>query len=174
MMFDANYTMYDNNGGLVDGEIYILDVVGFSFKQFLDVSKNVKTFYTYTKFLQEAAPVRLICNHITNTSSIFDGVMSLVKPMLSKEVSEVVQVHKHGNDSILKFIDKDVLPIDYGGTNGTLDDHYKEWLKVFHTKRFDLISFPPDMAFYARCLIHYRDYLLNDDNWMLGLQTILN
>lgn len=136
MMFDANYTMHDNGDGLVEGEIYVLDVVGFSFKQFLDLSKNVKTFLTYTKFLQEAAPVRLVCNHITNTSSIMDGVMTLVKPILSKEISELVEFHKHGTDTILKFIDKDVLPKDYGGTNGTLDEHYKEWLKLFQTKRF--------------------------------------
>jgi len=148
MMFDANYTIYDKNDGsrLVEGEIFILDVVGFSFKQFIDLSKNIKTFLQYTKFLQEAAPVRLICNHIANTSSIFDSVMSLVKPILRKEVAELVQFHKVGSETILKFIDKDVLPIDYGGTNGYIDDHFKEWLKLFETK---------------------RDYLLNENLWKI-------
>lgn len=136
MMFDANYTTYDNNGGLVEGEIFVLDVVGFSFKQFLDLSKNVKTLLAYTNFLQEAAPVRLISNHITNTSAIIDGVMGLIKPILSKEISDVVHFHKYGGDTMLNFFDKDVLPIDYGGTNGTIDEHYKEWLKEFETKRF--------------------------------------
>jgi alpha-tocopherol transfer protein len=135
MMFDANYTICDNGDGLVEGEIYVLDAVGFSFKQFLDLSKNIKTLMIYVKFLQEAAPVRLICNHIANTSSIIDGVMTLIKPILRKEVADVVEFHKYGSDTMLKFIDKDVLPIDYGGTNGTLDEHYQEWLKVFETKR---------------------------------------
>lgn len=53
MMFDANYTSYDHGeNGLCEGEIFILDVVGFSFKQFLDLSKNVKTLLHYVKFLQ--------------------------------------------------------------------------------------------------------------------------
>jgi len=148
MMFDANYTMYDNgDDGLVEGEIFILDVVGFSFMQLLDVTKNVGTFRHYTSFLQEAAPVRLVCNHITNTSSVIDGLMKIVKPILSKEVSDLVYFHKYGSDTILNYIDKDVLPIDYGGTNGTIDEHYKDWLKLFETK---------------------RDYLLNDDTWKIS------
>ncbi|CRK97882.1 CLUMA_CG011257, isoform A [Clunio marinus] len=147
MMFDACYTMYDNGDDLIEGEIFILDVVGFSFKQFLNLSKNVNTFLHYTKFLQEAAPVRLISNHITNTSSIMDGVLGLVKPILRKELQDLVHFHKVGSDTMLKFFEKDVLPIDYGGTNGTIDEHYKEWLKVFETK---------------------RDYLLNDDYWKIS------
>lgn len=135
MMFDVNYTMYDTEEGLNEGEVFILDVVGFSFFQFLDVTKNAGNFSHYTKYLQECAPVRLKTNHIVNTSSVVDGIMKLLKPVLSKEVNEVVHFHKIGSDSILKDIEKDVLPIDYGGTNGTIDDHYKEWLKVFETKR---------------------------------------
>lgn len=137
MMFDANYTDYDNGDkDFVEGEIFILDVVGFSFKQFLDLSKNVKTLLHYVKFLQEAAPVKLVCNHITNMSTIIDGVMMLVKPILSKDVNDVVHFHKVGSDTLLKHIDKEVLPIDYGGENGTIDEHFQEWLKEFATKRF--------------------------------------
>lgn len=62
--------------------------------------------------------------------------MTLTKPILSKEVSEVVHFHKVGSDTLLKHIEKEVLPIDYGGTNGTIDEHFQEWLKVFETKRF--------------------------------------
>ena len=135
MMFDANYTFYDNDDELVEGEIFILDVEGFSFKQFLDASKNAKTVLLYAKYLQEAAPVRLIFNHITNTSSVFDGIMTIVKPILSKEISEMIEVHKAPSNTMPNYIDKDVLPIDYGGTNGTIDEHYKAWLKIFETKR---------------------------------------
>jgi len=147
MMFDANYSMYDNEDGIIEGEIFVLDVEGFSFKQFLDVSKNVKTVLLYGKFLQEAAPVTLICNHICNTSSVFDGIMTLVKPILSKEISDLIEVHKTPSNTMQNFIDKDVLPIDYGGTNGFIDDHYQAWLKIFQTK---------------------RDYLLNDSNWLMA------
>lgn len=138
MMFDACYTFYDNDGGLVEGEIFLLDVIGFSFSQLYDAGKNAGSLSAYTKFLQEAAPVRLVWNHIVNTSTITDGIMKIVKPILSKEVNDLVHFHKHGSDTILKFIDKDVLPIDYGGINGTVDEHYQDWLRVFETKRFVL------------------------------------
>ena len=135
MMFDANYVSYDDGDELCEGEIFVLDVCGFSFKQFLNLSGNVKTLLHYTQFLQEAAPVKLNCNHITNMSSIMDGVMMLLKPILSKEVNDVVHFHKVGSETMLKHIEADVLPIEYGGTNGSIDEHYKSWLEIFKTKR---------------------------------------
>lgn len=134
MMFDANYTFYDKDDGFVDGEIFVLDVEGYSFKQFLDLSKNVKTFLFYTKFLQEGPPVTLICNHIVNTSSVLDGVVLMVKPILSKRVNELLQFHKTGN-GLLNFIDKDILPVDYGGNEKSIDELYSNWLTKFKTKR---------------------------------------
>lgn len=135
MMFDASYTIYDrNDDGFVEGEIFILDVEGYSFKQFLDLAKNVKTLLFYTNFLQEGAPVTLISNHICNTSSILDGIMKMVKPILSEKVNGLVHFHRYGS-GILEFIDKDILPSDYGGDEKCIDDLYDDWLKVFKTKR---------------------------------------
>lgn len=134
MMFDAYYTFYDSDNGFVDGEIFVLDVDGYSFKQFLDLSKNVKTFLFYTKFLQEGPPVKLVCNHVVNTSAIFDAVAAIVKPILSKRVSDLLQIHRTGN-GLLTFIDKDVLPVDYGGTEKSIDELYSDWLKKLETKR---------------------------------------
>lgn len=134
MMFDANYTFYDNDDGFVDGEIFVLDVEGYSFKQFLDLSKNVKTFLFYTQFLQEGPPVTLVCNHVVNTSTVLDGVVAIVKPILSKRVNELLQFHRFGN-GLLNVIDKDVLPIDYGGNEKSIDELYSNWLTKFKTKR---------------------------------------
>lgn len=135
MMFDANYIIYDYlEDGFVEGEIFILDVEGYSFKQFLDLAKNVKTLLTYTNFLQEGAPVTLISNHVCNTSSVFDSIMGMVKPILSKKVNELVFFHRYGN-GILEHIDKDVLPQDYGGNEKCINELYEDWLKVFKTKR---------------------------------------
>lgn len=134
MMFDANYTFYDNDNGFVEGEIFVLDVEGYSFKQFLDLSKNVKTFLFYTKFLQEGPPTRLVCNHVVNTSAVLDGVVTMVKPILSKRVSDNLNFHRTGN-GLLTFIDKEMLPVDYGGMEKSIDELYSNWLTVFKTKQ---------------------------------------
>lgn len=164
MMFDANYTIYDNDeDGFVDGEIFILDVDGFSFKQFLDLSKNVRTFLFYAKFLQEGPPVTLACNHVVNTSAVFDSVTAMVKPILSKRVSELLQFHRTGN-GLLSFIDKDVLPVDYGGNEKSIDELYNNWLTVFKTKRYVVAC----NWTYLIKFHFFREYLLNDDNWKLA------
>lgn len=134
MMFDACYTIYDNgDDGFVAGEIFVLDVEGYSFRQFLDLSKNVKTLLFYTNFLQEGAPVTLVHNHVINTSSTLDGIMTLVKPILSKKISELVTFSRYGT-ALPEYIDKEVLPSDYGGDEKCLDDLYQDWLKVLETK----------------------------------------
>lgn len=134
MMFDACYTMYDNgDDGFVAGEIFILDVEGYSFRQTLDLSKNVKTLLYYTNFLQEGAPVTLVHNHIANTSSVFDTIMAMVKPILSKKISDLVTFHRYGS-GIADIIEKEVLPSDYGGDEKCLDDLYKDWLIKLNTK----------------------------------------
>jgi CRAL/TRIO domain len=135
MQFDVNYTIYDNGeNGFVAGEIFVLDVDGYSFRQFLDLSKNAKTMLTYTSFLQEGAPVTLIHNHVANTSSVFDGIMTIVKPILSKKINDLVSFHRQGS-ALLDLIDKEVLPADYGGDERSLDELYEDWLKVFKSKR---------------------------------------
>lgn len=135
MMFDACYTIYDNrDDAFVAGEIFILDVEGYSFRQFLDLSKNVKTMLFYTNFLQEGAPVTLIHNHIINTSSVVDGIMTMTKPIISKKISELVTFHRYGT-ALPDVIDKEVLPSDYGGDEKCIDDLYQDWLKVLNTKR---------------------------------------
>lgn len=140
MMFDAGYTFYDNkDDGFVEGEIFILDVEGYSFKQFLDLAKNVKTLLFYTNFLQETAPVVLISNHICNTSSVFDSIMGMVKPILSKEVNELVHFNRYGS-GILEHIEREVLPEDYGGDEKCINDLYEDWLEVFKSKRYKKIN----------------------------------
>ena len=135
MMFDACYTMYDNgDDGFVAGEVFILDVEGYSFRQFLDLSKNVKTMLFYTNFLQEGAPVTLIHNHVANTSSVFDGIITMVKPILSNKITELVSFHRYGT-AIIDHIDKDVLPRDYGGDERSVDDLYQDWLRTLYTKK---------------------------------------
>ena len=134
MMFDASYIIHDNKDGFVEGEIFILDVEGYSFKQFLDLAKNVKTLLLYTSFLQETAPVVLVSNHIVNTSSVFDSIMGMVKPILSKKVNELVHFNRYGS-GLLEHIEREVLPEDYGGNEKCINDLYEDWLKVFKTKR---------------------------------------
>jgi CRAL/TRIO domain len=136
MMFDASYSIYDNGDGFVEGEIFVLDVEGFSFKQFLDCTKNARIFKFYTSFLQEGAPVTLKCNYIVNTSSIVDGLMGLAKPILSPEVNELVKFQRYGK-GLTEYIDKEILPADYGGDEKSINELYEDWLEVFKTKRYN-------------------------------------
>lgn len=125
LMFDEIHTFYDNRNGFVDGDIFILDVKGFDFSQFLDF---------YTTSLHKIQPVTLICNHVLNASPVFNGVAAIVKSILSKRVNGLFHFHRTILD-LPNCIDKDVLPVEYGGNEKSVDEIYREWMTVFHTKR---------------------------------------
>lgn len=68
-----------------------------------------------------------------------------MKPFLNKEVIESLKVHTT-LESLHEHIPKDMLPIEYGGSDYSLEEYQlltKNWLE--ENER--------------------REYLMNDDNW---------
>lgn len=136
MIFDARFTMYDDyDATIASGEYFIIDGAGLSFRHFLQVVKNISTVRLYLRYLQEAAPFVIKNLHFVNGSSIVNRFFSLIKPILKKELLEVIHFHTHGFDSLHEFVSKDVLPEQYGGSLGPIEDIHKDVLKRFVAKR---------------------------------------
>lgn len=71
--------------------------------------------------------------------------MIFIKPFIKKEVYD--SIHFHTNDeSIFEYIPKDILPFEYNGTVGKVDDIAAKWHKV---------------------MLKHKEYLQNDDNWKI-------
>lgn len=146
MMLDARFVEPDDeNGEISVGELFIIDVKGISFRHFLKVARNVGTLRLYFSYVQEAVPFRINQLHILNSSSIFDKMFALMKPIFKKELLDVMHFHS-SVDSVYKFISKEFLPEDYGGNLSSMKAIHKNWMQIFESK---------------------RNYLMNDDNWKL-------
>lgn len=70
--------------------------------------------------------------------------MALVRPFLKKELFDVMHFHTSGYESLYEHVPKNLLPIEYGGNAGNIDDIYDEWLEVMQK---------------------HREYLNDDLNW---------
>lgn len=137
--------VYCDENELINGEISLIDVTGFSFRHFTKIVSHLGSLKTYMSFTQEAAPVRIVQSHFINCSPLMNRMMSLIKPFLRKEVSDTMFFHS-SLESLYEYIPKDILPVDFGGTAESLSEtHLKvnEWFK------------------------NYRDYLMNDENWRI-------
>ncbi|XP_013184162.1 alpha-tocopherol transfer protein [Amyelois transitella] len=108
----------------VAGDIYVLDaaVLGPSLLTKLSPA-TVKKFMIC---VQEAYPVKLKEVHIVNTSPIVERFINFVKPFLKEKIRNRIYIHKDTKD-LYKYIPQDILPVEYGGTCGSMDELHEQW-----------------------------------------------
>lgn len=140
MMFDARFTEYDEPIAetIASGECFIIDSKGTSFRHFLNVVKNVTTVRIYMKYIQEAAPFNIKKVHFINCSYILDKMFALIKPLLNKELLQVIYFHTQGLESLYEHVPKDCLPTELGGDVGSMNEIYEKFRKFVVSKRFVL------------------------------------
>ncbi|XP_046964406.1 alpha-tocopherol transfer protein-like [Vanessa cardui] len=108
----------------VAGDIYVLDgaVLGPSLLARLSPA-IIKKFMIC---VQEAYPVKLKEVHIINTSPIVERFVSLVKPFLKEKIRKRIFIHKELKD-LYKYVPQEMLPKEYGGQCGTMDELQERW-----------------------------------------------
>jgi hypothetical protein len=73
---------------------------------------------------QEAYPQRPKGMHFLNLPSIMEGIFGIMKSFSKDKMKERLFVHKKGDLSALhEAVGTEVLPEEFGGTNGTIEDH---------------------------------------------------
>ncbi|XP_044763472.1 alpha-tocopherol transfer protein-like [Coccinella septempunctata] len=110
----------------VAGDVYVLDASVLSPQHFAKVNPTI-----VKKFLvcvQEAYPVKLKEVHVVNATPLVDTVISWVKPFLKEKIRNRIHVHQN-LESLYKFVPKDVLPEEYGGTAGKMSDFNEQWIQ---------------------------------------------
>ncbi|CAB3231193.1 unnamed protein product [Arctia plantaginis] len=118
MLEDDNFT--------VSGEDVIVDMegVGIAVLSQWTPALAKKAIYCFEK----ALPVRVKSNHILNTPSGFETAYSIFKSFLGEKLKQRIKVHNKNYSSMYKTIPKSILPIEYGGSDGSvqeLTDHWK-------------------------------------------------
>jgi CRAL/TRIO domain len=134
MMLDARYSMLDEDGKYAVDDVLIIDLKGYTFKHFLNAARNSKTIFLYFKYSQETVPIPTRSCHILNSSTVVNSFMSLIRPMLRKEVAESFQFHSDNLENLHKSVPKEVLPQEYGGEI-PMDNLHHEWMTIFESKR---------------------------------------
>lgn len=110
----------------VAGDVYILDASVASASHFSKVSPSLAK-----KFLvcvQEAYPVKLKEVHVVNVSPLVDTIVQFVKPFIKEKIRN--RIHLHSSfESLHQMIPKDILPEEYGGTAGKIQEFHDAWMK---------------------------------------------
>lgn len=144
MLFDTRYSDFDDDNEIAEGEIIIADMKSMSFRMFFKMLSHLPTAMFYTKYLQDSLPQKIIQMNIINPSSVVDRMFSLMRPIMKKELLDVIHIH-NDLESLQKRVGKENLPKELGGdVDIDLMDVQSYWVKKMEEK---------------------RDFLMNDDNW---------
>jgi hypothetical protein len=101
-----------------DGEVPIFDMNRVSYRHLSKVV--ISTVRLYMKYTQEAHPVHVKQIHIINCNPIIDKIIYLIKPFIRAENFKMINFHTKGSDTLFKYIDRESLPDEYGGSAGSL------------------------------------------------------
>ncbi|XP_042230139.1 retinol-binding protein pinta-like isoform X1 [Homarus americanus] len=89
---------------------------------------------------QEGYPLRPKGVNYINTPAAFDTVFNIMKSFMNEKIKRRTHIHGSDLDSLHKEVPKEVLPVEYGGTNGTIEDIKKYWLQRVDARRDWLIE----------------------------------
>ncbi|NP_001400343.1 alpha-tocopherol transfer protein isoform X2 [Pongo pygmaeus] len=88
---------------------------------------------------RDSFPLKVRGIHLINEPVIFHAVFSMIKPFLTEKIKE--RIHMHGNNykqSLLQHF-PDILPLEYGGEEFSMEDICQEWTN-FIMKSEDYLS----------------------------------
>ncbi|CAG9126186.1 unnamed protein product [Plutella xylostella] len=110
----------------VAGDIYILDASVATPTHFAKFTPTlVKKFLVC---VQEAYPVKLKQVHVINISPLVDKIVNFVKPFIKDKIKERIFLHSDVNE-LYKHVPKEMLPAEYGGNAGPMNDLHNAWVK---------------------------------------------
>lgn len=130
---DVRFINADKNE-LIDREIGIIDMSGFALGHLIKSISCPIILKNFMKYIQDAAPFTMVQNHFINCSSASLKLVTFMKKFMKKEIVDTLKFHTN-IESLYEFVPRELLPNEFGGTAGNLEEIYSDWLQVVENKR---------------------------------------
>lgn len=102
-----------NEDPTVAGYVFVPDMSTMSMA--LVTKSSISSIKKYLMYIQEALPLRMKKIHVINTLSFIDAIMTLVRPFMKKELTDMLEFHSGKMENFYSHVPKSLLPKDYGG-----------------------------------------------------------
>jgi hypothetical protein len=130
---------YDSSVGVR----YLFDFSGFTLRHLTRI--NPIPLAKHITLIEKAYSSRMLGLELVNFPAFASKILALMKLVLRPKVYERVKIHKD-MESVYEVIPKECLPVEYGGTLGTIPDMLRKWDKAiedhhdFFVENFENVS----------------------------------
>lgn len=107
--------------------VMIVDLEGYSMKHFAKVNPAQSIVRRAMLAAQDSMPFRLSGVYFLHAPSFATKVMDLFYPFLKKRLIEKFHIFNGGPEELYAYINKDILPNEWGGKAGTLQELNAAW-----------------------------------------------
>ncbi|XP_015520341.1 alpha-tocopherol transfer protein-like [Neodiprion virginianus] len=115
--------------------VMIIDLQGFNAGH---ISRCVPTQTVMRRGMvatQNSMPFRLARIHFLHTPSFIGNVLAMIYPLLKEKLVDKFRFHTGGGEELYSYMDKDILPAEWGGKAGTFDELNDAWKRKIEKNR---------------------------------------
>ncbi|XP_046966735.1 alpha-tocopherol transfer protein-like [Vanessa cardui] len=132
---DSNFLVSNN---LPEEDIVMMDVKDITLRFLTKINLSVAR--RLAKYQEEAMPIRLKQIHVVNAPPFIDKIYGALKPFMKKEITEMIHFHPPKSDTLYKYLSKDDLPSNYGGTRPAMVELKEEVMENIARNRDALLD----------------------------------
>ncbi|XP_063838772.1 alpha-tocopherol transfer protein-like [Ostrinia nubilalis] len=119
--------LFEDDHLVVTGLQTILDLEGVTMAHFFQMTPLQMKKMVVSG--QDALPLRMKGTHYLNTPAGFETIFNAIKGLLNEKNKKRLYVHNKNYDEMYKSIPREVLPKEYGGDAGTIQEIVDYWKK---------------------------------------------
>ncbi|KAG7190144.1 hypothetical protein KM043_006274 [Ampulex compressa] len=132
-MMALDLAIRDNELVTLHGIVAIIDLQGVTLGHALQLTPGVIKNLVHS--WQGCYPLRIQSIDFVNAPSYVNVVLKIFKGFMNNKLKRRLHVHTRGMQAFCQKLPKDILPLDYGGVDGTLDDLIEYWKKTVEDNR---------------------------------------
>jgi len=131
-MISAMLMMTDDNT-VIAGQRYIIDMKNVTMAHLSQMTPATVKKMVMTG--QESLPIREKGTHLINTPMGIETLFNLFKSFMNDKGKNRVHMHNEDMEALHKFVPKEILPTEYGGDGGSVQEIIDHWKAKMESRR---------------------------------------
>ncbi|XP_076630030.1 retinol-binding protein pinta [Colletes latitarsis] len=123
----------DHESVTIHGITAILDIAGMSYEHVLQLPPSVIKNLVHA--WQGCYPVRIYSLDFINAHRLINTVLNIFRRFMNAKLKQRVHIHARGKLKLYETLPIDILPEEYGGTNGTVKELCEYWKQAVEENR---------------------------------------